>query len=559
MTGAGASLSLGDLARGPRAWILLAAFCLAAFLPGFFVLPPLDRDEARFAQASRQMVETGDLVDIRFQETARHKKPVGIYWLQAASARLLAAPGADPIWAYRVPSLAGALCAVLLTFALGRAAFGAPAGLAAAFLLATALVLGVEARLAKTDAVLLATLMISQLALGRIYLDGRAGRPPPDWAPWVFWLGQGLGILVKGPVVPMISGLTALALVWADRRDPDRVRWWRSLKPWPAAILTILIVAPWLVAINLATHGGFLRESVGGDLVPKLLSGEESHGAPPGYYLVLFTLTFWPGSLLALLAVPWAWARRMEPAVRFCLAWIVPAWIVFEAVPTKLPHYTLPTYPAIALLAAAALVGGGAHLGGIWRRVAAGWFFLVTLALGAGIGLFGTLIDGAPDPLGIAAGVLAWGLGAAAIVLLAQGARGRLVATLAVLGILVQGLALQGVLPASQRFWLSRAAAEAVAEAGLAGKGPVASAGYTEPSLVFALGTGTRLVTGKEAADLLADGSVVAALVESDHLEAFTARAERRGLVLAPPVMVEGFNYSRGKETTLALFRGAAP
>ena len=136
-------------ARSP---LLLILLCLALFLPGFFSLPPVDRDEARFAQASRQMLETHDFVDIRFQNEGRHKKPVGIYWLQAASAALF---GADRIWAYRLPSLLGAIAAVLLTFALGSRLFAPPIGFAAAALLACSLLLNVEARQAKTDAMLL--------------------------------------------------------------------------------------------------------------------------------------------------------------------------------------------------------------------------------------------------------------------------------------------------------------------------------------------------------------------------------------------------------------------
>ena len=66
-----------------RACGLLVVFSLIAFLPGFFQIPPVDRDEARFAQATKQMLESGQYVDIRFQDEVRYKKPVGIYWLQA--------------------------------------------------------------------------------------------------------------------------------------------------------------------------------------------------------------------------------------------------------------------------------------------------------------------------------------------------------------------------------------------------------------------------------------------------------------------------------------------
>ena len=72
-------------ANHARAIGLLAICGFLFFLPGFFNIPPVDRDEARFAQATKQMVESKDFVDIRFQDEVRYKKPVGIYWLQAAA------------------------------------------------------------------------------------------------------------------------------------------------------------------------------------------------------------------------------------------------------------------------------------------------------------------------------------------------------------------------------------------------------------------------------------------------------------------------------------------
>src|SRR5215469_7212309 len=94
-----------------RAVAALVAVCLISYLPGFFNIPPIDRDEARFVQASKQMLETGDYVDIRFQEEVRYKKPVGIYWLQAAvvhAAEVAGVPQArTTIGLYRIPSLLG--------------------------------------------------------------------------------------------------------------------------------------------------------------------------------------------------------------------------------------------------------------------------------------------------------------------------------------------------------------------------------------------------------------------------------------------------------------------
>ena len=114
--------SVFDYAAGSsrRAAAALALVSVVAFLPGIFQIPPVDRDEAYFAQATKQMIETGDYVDIRYQDDVRYRKPVGIYWLQASvvnSAGALGLPNArTSIWLYRLPSLIGAIGAVLATY-----------------------------------------------------------------------------------------------------------------------------------------------------------------------------------------------------------------------------------------------------------------------------------------------------------------------------------------------------------------------------------------------------------------------------------------------------------
>src|SRR5207244_1518864 len=159
---------------GWRPYALLAALCLLLYLPGIASIPPLDRDEARFAQATRQMLETGDFLQIRFQDEARNKKPAGIYWLQAAAVSAFSTPAATAIWPYRLPSLFGGIAAVLLMLALGTALFGGGTekrriAAIAAVLLACALGVVAEVHIAKTDAALLAAVMAGQGALGLAY------------------------------------------------------------------------------------------------------------------------------------------------------------------------------------------------------------------------------------------------------------------------------------------------------------------------------------------------------------------------------------------------------
>src|SRR5438105_6022079 len=165
-----------------RAMLLLVFVSLVSFLTGFFNIPPVDRDEARFAQATKQMVETGDYIDIRFQDEVRYKKPVGIYWLQAAvvkTAQALGVPNAlTTIWLYRIPSLVGAIGAVLLTYWTALAFVTRQGAALAALMMCSCVLLGAEARLAKTDAMLLLTVVAAMGAMARIYLSWQRGEDP---------------------------------------------------------------------------------------------------------------------------------------------------------------------------------------------------------------------------------------------------------------------------------------------------------------------------------------------------------------------------------------------
>src|ERR1700716_18266 len=193
-----------------RAAAWLGALCLIAFLPGFFTIPPPARDEALFAQATKQMLESGDYVDIRFQDESRYKKPVGIYWLQAGVVKLGEAVGVPRahtrIWLYRLVSLAGAIGAVLLTYWAALGFVSRRAALLAGIMMASSLLLGVEARLAKTDAMLLLTVVAAMGALGRVYLAAQAGQggAHPWRAPAIFWTALAGGILLKGPLILML-------------------------------------------------------------------------------------------------------------------------------------------------------------------------------------------------------------------------------------------------------------------------------------------------------------------------------------------------------------------
>src|SRR3954454_12857002 len=132
-------------------YLALVLLSIALFLPGQASLPPFDRDESRYLQATAQMFETGNFVDIRFQDQPRYLQPAGIYWLQTASVALFGKPGEHATWAHRIPSLVGATAAVLLTAWIGNLLFGAPAGFVAAVLLAGSGLLGGGGRMGQIE------------------------------------------------------------------------------------------------------------------------------------------------------------------------------------------------------------------------------------------------------------------------------------------------------------------------------------------------------------------------------------------------------------------------
>jgi 4-amino-4-deoxy-L-arabinose transferase-like glycosyltransferase len=534
------------------AFLLLCGLLL--FLPGFFNIPPIDRDEARFAQATKQMVETSDFVDIRFQDDVRYKKPVGIYWLQSAAVETASALGLPRaqlrIWLYRIPSLIGAIGAVLLTYWTALAFVTRRGAVLAALMMCSSVLLGVEARLAKTDAMLLLTVVAAMGALARVYLSWQRGEDPmhPPWAwPAIFWTALAGGILLKGPLILMFVGLTIVTLAILDRS----ANWIWRLRPVWGLMWMLVLVLPWFVAIFWRAGDAFFADSIGGDMLSKL-SAQESHGAPPGVYLLLFWITFWPGAPLAGMAAPAVWQARREPAAQFLLAWLIPSWIVFEAVLTKLPHYVLPLYPAIAILTVGALERR--VLSRSWLRRGAAWWFAIP-AITSVVAVIGA-VTVTRQPV-----FLAWPFVAAALIFglfawwLYDDNRAERSLLNAVVAAMFLAMAIYGVVvPALTPLFPSAEVARALRNVVCVGP-KAAAAGFHEPSLVFMTGTSTQLTDGSGAADFLGQGSCRFALVEARSERVFAQRAEAIGLRYNVATRIEGYNISQGKAISIAIFR----
>jgi 4-amino-4-deoxy-L-arabinose transferase-like glycosyltransferase len=535
--------------RLPLGYIaLLIAAALMVLTPGITSLPLTDRDEALYVQATKQMLETGDWIDIRFQEAPRYKKPVGIYWLQGLSAAATGQGADAPLWAYRLPSLLGAIAAMLFAAGIAARFAGPMAGLVAGLLCLSTFTLGFEARLAKTDAVLAATVLAAQYALALLWLDPERKKSCGRNA--LFWTAIGVGVLIKGPITPLIAGLTLATLMIKERK----LTLWRALAPLWGLLWVLTLDLPWLAAIAWISKGAFFAASVGQDMLGKVASGQQGHGAPPGTYIVTAFGIFWPLAALLPAVALTAWQRRRDPRVQFLLAWVVPGWLLFEAVTTKLPNYLLPFMPAFAIMAALTLTEGGLARLPRWARWPLIWLPLAGTAVIIGLNVAFWQFEGRVAVVGLALGVAG-----AALAWLAWARLSRddlplgIAASTAAAG-LIFASAYMVIVPAARGLWLSDEIAAAVRAARTCDKPVTSVVDYREPSIIVRLGTFTRVDDALGAAASFQAAACAVAVVGSQSVPAFEAALRQAGTTVTPTSTIKGRNLGNGRERELLVF-----
>lgn len=602
-------------ARWASSWpggVLLIAFCLAAYLPGLRSVPPLDGDEARYAESARRMLASHDwqmYVVPRIEGAIRLNKPPLVYWLQAATAYVVC--GGDPdtlaypkalldeaqghrtltgspatrssvftggIAAFRLASVIATILATLAIWRLGARMFAPPCALLAAALWAGCFIVVIDARLARTDQILAMFTCVAQWALWNVWRQRDAS---PRWVV-LFWVAVGLGIMTKGPVTPGVSGLTVLCLCVLTR-DRSLLR---RLRFGLGALILAAVILPWVALAIHAVGWQVFAQTMWQELLLRGMSASGGRAGPPGYHAVLLWGLFWPGVLLLIPAMILAvrrglrWKRQTHrstdtlapgwrswlplagrPAECFCLAWLVPSWLVCEFVETKLPHYTLPLYPAIALLCGRAgwssSVGAMAFMrskltvigDSIWTLVGAG----VCLALPLYLASRGDL---RAEP-GVLLALLASGVVTAAV-LIAAWMFARRIQFVVSLSIALWACALGGrclfqiVLPNLESPWMTSAVVRELAEIDPQADRPHATAGYYRESLDFLTGGRIETLAPTALDDWLAEHPDGIAIVPKSvplPRQSTTVRAT-----------IEGFDYVEGDHSTLLLLEGdAAP
>ena len=339
-----AAMTLLDrLSTGWKPWVILFVLTFGAAAPGVFNLPALDRDESRFAQASKEMLEEHDYIRIQYQDELRNKKPAGIHWLQAGATAVLTGPEAKQIWTYRVPSWLGAAFATLACFWAGLPLIGRRASFIGAATFGATLLLTSEAHISKTDGVLVFLTTLSIGALARLYMNKDQSKK----MALLFWFCMGASFLIKGPVTPMVAAYAGIgAWVWTKAADGKGGDWWRVLLWWPGPAIFVAMVLPWFLWIQAATDGQYIKGAVGKDLKDKFTGASEGHGGWPFYHLTHLPIWYFPASLFLVPGFVAAW-KTLKPGGAAGWKWMQHIFLICVALFAGLLalSYLLPLLP----------------------------------------------------------------------------------------------------------------------------------------------------------------------------------------------------------------------
>jgi len=370
-----------------RNYALLFVGCVFFHIAGTWNLPLIDRDEPRFAEASREMIGRGNYVVPYFNNYPRFDKPPLTYWAQVASYKIFG----ENDFATRFPSAIAAALTALSIFAWGSRLGTAKLGWWSAIIFTLSLQTFLHAKAAVADMWLLLFVTLAHRA--GYELIGDRLSPSPDQTSnvkpqtsswwWLFYLSLALGFLAKGPIgwLPLLTvGLTMIFL-----RETPRARRFAFGR---GILLMVSIVALWGIPALIQTHGQFFVVGIGRHVIGRSLATMEGHGANsfgmyllllPFYFVTIF-LSFFPWSI----KLPWLirklWGENGAGIIRlrqgysgqgdpgyngnkidtYLVIGIAIIFVIFTLVKTKLPHYTLPAFPLLALLLARRLAAENA-------------------------------------------------------------------------------------------------------------------------------------------------------------------------------------------------------
>jgi 4-amino-4-deoxy-L-arabinose transferase-like glycosyltransferase len=365
----------------PKVYLLVALFAGAVYL-GCIVSPPslMDDVDAVQAQIAANMLASGDWVTARLDGVAYLEKAPLLYWIIALFYKLFGV--AD--WVARLPVALACVGLALVTAAFARWAFGLREALYSGLVIATCIGLFLFTRILIPDVILTLTIALALWAFLRALEEEEAH--PKLWAA-VLAASMGVGLLLKsliGIVFPVGAGLVYLLFtkqLWAART-------WRRLRPVSGAVLVLVMAAPWHILATLRNppyfvftmrsapgeyHGFFWFYFFNEQLLRFLnMRSPRDYDTVPRYLFWLFHLLWffpWSVYLPALFRIGFKPLDRAGKTRLLALCWIGFVMIFFTFSTTQ-EYYSMPIYPAVALLLGCALADGGAGIRGGTRILA---------------------------------------------------------------------------------------------------------------------------------------------------------------------------------------------
>jgi 4-amino-4-deoxy-L-arabinose transferase-like glycosyltransferase len=382
--------------------VFLIALCGLAFFAGLGRAAITDSDEAFYAEAGREMVESGDYLTPHFGYQPRFQKPILFYWLVAAAYTVAGVnEAAARFWA----AMAG-LGLVLVTWAAARRWYGDRTATTAAAISATSFGLFAWARLSLPDLPLALFVSLSIWAALVALDEDSAGRRLTWWL--VSGLAAALAFLTKGPIGAVLPAIVAGPMSIVEWRRRRRVPFaWSHLAL--AGLVFVVVAAPWYFEMWRVHGDAYLRSFFVGDNLERFATTRFNDSRPPWFYapVLLAQLLPWSGFLLLLVAPAINVVRRRRPLaaaeIRLVL-WAALPLLLFAVSVGKQPRYVLPVLPPLILLLARAIevrLAGRIDLPagpGTLCRIGGGFAGIAIMAVGIALYLLGPLIRH-PAPL----------------------------------------------------------------------------------------------------------------------------------------------------------------
>ncbi len=324
--------------------------CLLFHVVGTWSIPLIDRDEPRFAEASREMIERGDYIVPHFNNQLRLDKPPLAYWAQVASYRIFG----ENDFAARFPSAVAAALIALSILGWGKRIGGDGVGWWAAIIFTLSLQTFIHAKAAVADMWLVLFVTTAHWAGCELIQ-----RPASSWKWWsLFNFSLAFGLLAKGPIAwtPLLT-LAAMKLFVRDVELAKRFKFLRGI------LLILAVVALWGMPALIQTHGEFFKIGIGRHVVGRSFGAMEGHGANslgvyllllPFYFVTIFA-SFFPWSIKLPRLIRKLWRSRDKIDI-YLLTGVAIIFVIFSLIKTKLPHYTLPAFPLLSLLLARHLI-----------------------------------------------------------------------------------------------------------------------------------------------------------------------------------------------------------